>query len=474
MRDATWATAALVLGGFAALPVALAPSARASEPIGVVAVAPPPGPSPVLVELTGILRQRIAERQTGTLDAAQLRDRSGAPRTAPLAELERTFDQARLAYLEGDVSRSLRTLRPIAAELEKLPGGADVQALWTKVLMRIARTELELGRREEARATLEALLRGAPDLAVDPSLVPARLAEEIERERAALQALPAGTLVVGASAAGARVYVNGRLAGAAPVRLDLPRGRCRVAGTTETSQVGPFDVEIREGSREVLLDFSIPEALRPWAGQGVAARTDERSRTLLAVGHQLQLDRVVGVAEDGESQFVLASVYDVRRGRLEREARLRLVDRAFPAGGDTALADFIVNGRTDSPLVLVPGPPVSAPARAQETGGSPVASQALRWSPVVTGLATVAFTAAALVQVRTAQESYDRATQFRGVNGLGTFHDVATYNGYVSTGDAAKGRAGGYWTGAALCAAATGILGYVSYRRTGEVGPVRF
>jgi hypothetical protein len=31
-----------------------------------------------------------------------------------------------------------------------------------------------------------------------------------------------------------------------------------------------------------------------------------------------------------------------------------------------------------------------------------------------------------------------------------------------------------YWTAAGVSAAATAILGYVSYRRTGAVGPVRF
>jgi hypothetical protein len=487
MLGATCSTRTLVAWAIAAVPVALATRAVASESLGVVAVAPPPGPSASLLEATEVLRGRIAERHAGTLDVEHLRARSAPPRSVPLPELERAFDQARLAYLEGDVERSMRALRQIAEALERLPGGPEVQALWTKVVMRIARTELDLGRRDDARATLARLLRGVPDLAVDPALVPARLVEELERERAALQALPVGTLVVSASIPGAQVFVNGRGVGAAPVRVGVPRGRCRVVGTTETSQVGPIDVEVGEASQEVLLDFTVPEALRPWSGQGLAARAEERQRLLLAVGDHLALDRVVGVAfvAEGGATYLLASLYDVRRRVMEREARLLLADGAIPRGGDAALAEFIVSGHTESPLVQVPGPPALAAAPPPAAPGrlaiaqpaersSPAASPALQWSPVVTAVGAVAFTTAAVLQLHSASDSYDRATRFRAENGLGTFHNVSTYNGYVAEGDAAKGRAALYWTGAGICFAATAILGYVNYRRTGELGPLGF
>ena len=51
---------------------------------------------------------------------------------------------------------------------------------------------------------------------------------------------------------------------------------------------------------------------------------------------------------------------------------------------------------------------------------------------------------------------------------------VSQYQSLVSDGDSAKSRAyiGG---GAAVgCAVAAGVLGYLSYKQTGEIGPFRF
>lgn len=465
-------TCALVAAAIAAVPVAFAPPARAADSLAVVAVAPPPGPDPALLDLTDVLRRRIAEQQAGTVDPLHLLERTAVPPGQSLPALERTFDQARGVYLEGDVERSLRMLREVADALEQHPAGGEPQAFWARAMLRIARTELDLGRRDAARTSLERLLRGVPDLSVDPLLVPARLVEEIERARAARLALPVATLVVTSSAPGAQVFVDGRALGAAPVRVALPAGPCRVAGATETSQIGPLDVEVGEAGREVLLDFAVLEALRAGAGRGLAATAEERPRRLIAAGALLGLDQVVSVALDGPD-YVLASVWDVRRGGLEREGRLRLAGGTYPARGDAALADFIVSGRTDSPLVLVPGlaapePSVPAPIAA------PAASAAWRWTPVAVAAATVGFTALAALQVRDAQDAYDRATRVRAQNGLTTFRNVATYNGYVAECDAAKRRAVLYWTGAGLGAAATAILAYVGYRRTGELGPWRF
>jgi hypothetical protein len=474
MAGASCSTRALVALGIAAVAVGFAP-AQASESLGVVAVSAPPGPAPALLDMTEQLRQRIAERHEGALGPSQLLERIAPPTSEALSALERALDQARQAYLEGDVERTLRMLRQVAEALERHPGGDPVQALWARALLRTARTELDVGRRDAARATLERLLRGAPDLSVDPLLVPARLVEELESVRAALRALPARTLVVASSDPRASIFVNGRALGAPPVRLELPVGRCRVAATTERSQVGPFEAEVGDKGQEILLDFAALESLREGSGRGLALAAEERPRRLLALGEQLGLDRVVGVAADGASEYVLASVLDVRRGVLEREARLRLVGGAFPAGGEAALADFIVRGRTDSPLVLLPGMEVRAPTvPVSVEAPSSAASQALRWAPVATAAAVVGFAAAAVFQGRAAQDAYDRATQYRADQGLATFRSVATYNGYVSEGDAAKQRAAGYWVGAGLCAAATAVLGYWSYRRTGEVGPVRF
>jgi hypothetical protein len=475
--------------------VALATAAALSLPIGagadglgVLAAAPPPGPGGAVQEVTDRLRERIAERDPETLSPDQLRARVAAPAPgSALPDLVRAYEQARAAYLGGDFERSLAVLRQVAETLQGTPGTPDVHALWTKVMLRLARTELELGRAESARSTLERLVRAEPDLTADPSLIPARLAEAIEHERARLRALPVGTLVVTSSTPAAHISVEGRDVGTAPLRLDLPQGRYHVMGWTETAQVGPLSTDLGAGEHEVALDFDIVEALRPWSGLGLAA-TAGNSALLARAGRHLGVERIVAVSfvEEQGSTYAVAALHDVRRARLEREARLRLVGGAVPAGGEVALAEFIVDGHTDSPLVLVPGafaggadlsavpraPEAMAPPRAGAPG--PFARQALRWTPVATATAGVALAALAVVQLRSAQDAYDRARRHRATVGLATAADVTTYNIYVAAGDAAKGKANQLWLGAGACAVATALVGWVGYHRTGELGPIRF
>jgi hypothetical protein len=48
------------------------------------------------------------------------------------------------------------------------------------------------------------------------------------------------------------------------------------------------------------------------------------------------------------------------------------------------------------------------------------------------------------------------------------------YMTLLSDGDAARGKALIGGGAAAACAVTSGILGYLSYRKTGEIGPFRF
>ncbi len=344
----------------ACVATALVVATRASgaESIGVLAVAPAPGPGAELVEVTQRLEQRIAERSAGALDARQLRDRmTGSVPGATLPELERASEAARLAYLHGEYERSVGMLRDVIDQLERLPAGSEVFAQWTKAMMRLARTELDLGRPESARATIERVVRAEPSVVVSSSVHPARLVEEVERARAALNAAPKGTLVVTSSAPGARVYVNGRDVGTTPVRLALARGRHRVSGASGSSRAGPVVAEVAEAVSEIHLDFEIPGLLRPALGPGLALPPGDRARHIVAAGGHLGLDRVVAVAiaEESGIPYVAAALFDVRRGALEREGRVRLTGHMLPEGGDAALAEFLVTGRASSPLVEIPG-----------------------------------------------------------------------------------------------------------------------
>ena len=181
------------------------------EGLGVLAVAPEPGPGPELVEMTLRLRERVAALHPATLDAEQLQERMREPLPAvSLAELDRAYEGARTAYVSGDHEGSVRALRTILQQLEALPESEEVFKRWTRTTLRLARSELNLGREEDARASIDRLLRAAPDAEVDLSLYPQSFALRVDAARAILAAAPRHHLSVEASAKGARVFVNGR------------------------------------------------------------------------------------------------------------------------------------------------------------------------------------------------------------------------------------------------------------------------
>lgn len=480
-----------------ALAVAVAPRLDGvpGDRVGVLAVAPPPGPGPELVEITLDLRQRLAEHHAGVLDVRALRERMAGPADgASLAELGRALEGARAAYVSGDHEGAIRTLRAIVVDLGKLPDGEEALALWTTAMLRLARYELNLGREEAARAVIAQVVRAAPELALDRAEHPARLASEVDRARAALAAAPRSPVRITASAEGVRVFVDGRDAGAAPLTLALPRGRCRITGSRGGLRVGPLALEVGDGEHEVLLDFTVAEALRPTGGPGLALPEADQARQLVVAGAHLGLDQLVAVrfVEDAGARHVVGSLYDVRRGMLVREARVRLSNGGFPVGGSSSLAEFLTTGRLTTSLVqvrepreaasLAMAPPRASPASPlvpAGTGAPPATrSRALGWTAVATGVAALGLAYLGLRDARAARASYDAARNevhpAAWADGLATDARIVEYNRYVTEGDSARRRATLSFAAAGVSAASMGIIGYIHYRRTGDFGPFRF
>jgi hypothetical protein len=176
--------------------------------------------------------------------------------------------------------------------------------------------------------------------------------------------------------------VSGRDLGTAPVSVVLVRGSYRVSGAAGALSVGPFPVDLGAAGAEVLLDLSVPEALRPDDGPGLALPLAGRGGAIAAASAHLGLDHVVAVslAEDAGSSYLVASLHDARSGALERECRVRRASGALPAGATAAIADFIVTGRVATGLVELPGEPpgaalgVSVPPRLPASPGPPRAT----------------------------------------------------------------------------------------------------
>ncbi len=462
--------------------------------LGVVAVAEPPGPSPELAELTHQLRAVTAERTQGVLEASQVRDRMmGQPATSTLAELDRAYAGSLATYQNGDFAGAARTLRGVIEDLEKLPDGPETFSQWTRAMTRLARTEQTLGHRDQAHEIMEQLVRAAPGIKVDPNQYPPSFSKQIEEVHAQVKALPVHRLTVQATAKGVRVFVGGREVGGAPLVISLPRGRYRVSGSAGSLRVPSTTVDLSAENQTVTLDFAFAEALRPAGGPGLALPEKKQAKALITAGAYMGLDRLVAAsfAKAGDVEYLVGTYYDVRKGMMLREGRVRLSNRSAPPGGLTALASFLVTGQQSSLVAATALPPASSVERSsakpslevQPRAGAditPIAavekpSKILGWTAVGTGVIAVGFGAFAVVKGFSARGKYADARAMLEPDGtLSLSADPSRYNQLINEGDSARASSYG-GTGVAVGAAAlTGILGYLSYKQTGEVGPFRF
>jgi hypothetical protein len=469
----------------AALLLVLSPAAAAAEEVvGVLAVAEPPGPGAELAGATEQLREAIAARVPGVLATAALRERMvGRSPPSSLAELERAHAGAIAAHAAGEFEASIRTLRAVVDALEALPEGAEAFAQWTRAMLRLARSEQELGRRAEAQAVLERLLRADPDVRADARHYPPSFAALVEDARARLGSLGVRRLAVEAGP-GARIFVEGREVGSSPVSLSLPPGRYRVSALRGAVRAPAVVADLSEEDRAVELDLSLVEVLRPDGGPGLALSAPDRPLELVRAASRLALDRAVATSllRDGDVGYLVAALHDVRRGKVEREGRLRLAAGAPPPGGIEALAAFLATGQasalvstpTGPTLSLEARPPASAPAGPLGPAGPVARARSWRWA-AIGGLATAVAAGFTVHYARGATDRYDEARAM--LDGGGRVRpglSLVEYNRTISFGD--RDRASAYWAGAATGAAlaATAVISYLTWRHNGEVGTIRF
>jgi hypothetical protein len=445
-------------------------SAAAADPesLGVVAVAEPPGPSPALAELTAQLRTACAVETQGVLETRQLQERMGEAPSASASELDRAYSGALATYHGGDYEGSIRSLRAVIADLEKLPDGPDVFGQWTRAMLRLARAEASLGRKVESDEILDRLIRANPNVKADPAQYPPSFQEQIDKRRAQLGNLPKRKLEVSSARKGVKVFVEGREVGTAPVTLSLPPGRYRVSGAANALRVAARVIDLSSQDEKVALDFEMAEALRPGAGPGLAlpAKTaDESARGVITAGAWLGLDRVLAarLGVDSGTTFLNASLYDVRRGALEREGSIRLGpgNLAAPAAL-TELARFVIRNERCLSCII--------PAQASAGTGT---FNYKGWGAFGAGVLFVGLGGFAVYEGIASQGNYISASNLL-VNGMLPTDRRADYDAYLRSGDAARTTAFITGGGAIVAAGVAGVLGYLSYKQNGEIGPFRF
>lgn len=464
--------------------LALGAPAAAIESLGVLAVAEAPGPDEALAVLAGALRPALAERTAGVLTAAELRDRmTGSAGAEPLETLDADYQAALAQHGGGDFEGSIRALRGLLARLERSPGGDAIHVRWTQVMLRLARSEQAVGRRSEAQVLLEKLLRVEPEALVDPRLYPPGFQRLVEDVRAEVKALATRRLTVDARP-GARIYLERRAVGQAPMALELPPGRYRLSAALGAVRSREVVVDLSAEDLVIQVDLALAEVFRPEAGPGLAIPGGQGTGRLLAAAAWLGLDLLVAMrtgAEDGRP-FLAAALHDVRRGTTVREARVWLEDGALTPALAQALAAHLLTGE-ESPLVE--GGPILEPpfrlggaeprdplAAAPSTQGS----RAVGWTAIGSGVAAAVLAGIAVAQIHGANKAFGDARSMLDETGQNVKapYTLAQYNAAIRRGDRARSLAIGTGVGAGVAALATVVMGWVSYRSTGEIGLLRF
>ncbi len=496
--------------------LAFALPAGAAETLAVLSVAGPPGPSADLGEMTHQLRAACRDRTAGVVDAPELRARLlGQRSNASLVELERAYGGALATYQNGEYEGSLRTLRAIVDDLEALPESVEVYAQWIRALLRLAHAEATLGHAARARAAMERVVALEPRRQPDPEQYSPTYRQEFDAARARVAERPRRRLTVTALGQPGTVYVDGRPSGSTPVTIALPAGRYRIGGSAGTLRVPSAWVDLRSEGRGVVLDFSLAEALRANAGPGLALAGPARAAGIVRAGAWLGVDKVLAasVLADGEVQFLVGSLYDIRRGALMREGRVRMTAGAVPSASLGALAAFLLTGQQSSvvetstpeappvpqpaasaaptvelrtgkapvdPLVALPLPATAA-VSAPPSPSPPSARLGITPRPWMRPAAWAAGTTAVLLAGFATYEGISAAGSYREARDMlrsdGTFSpgtSSAPYYAKVDSADSAARRAYVSAGGALLMAAVAGVLWYVSGEPQPAAPTVRF
>lgn len=348
-------------------------SAAAAERLAVLAVHDPPAPDGELTELAHQLRAASMERIAGVLTAPEMRDRlAGKSGGATVQELDRAFGGALAVYQNGEFESAARTLRAIIDDLEDLPESEAVWSQWTRATMRLSHVHLSMKQLEELDAVQVALLKVDSTHQLDPVLYAPGFRAHFEELRQRVRAMPKRRLTVTARGRAGSIYVSGRDVGPTPATVILPAGSYRVAGAAGALRIPSFTVDLSGEDRAVVLDFALAETFRPGAGPGMVLPAAERAAAIIRAGAWLGVEKLVVASRgsEGGAQFLVGSIYDVRRGALLREGSVRLLSGSVPAANLGALASFLLTGqssrevldRTRDPQAVRSPPPRAVPA----------------------------------------------------------------------------------------------------------------
>lgn len=332
-----------------------------------MAVADPPGPGAEVAEAARQLRDACRERSSGVLEIQELKSRLvGETTGATLEEIDRIGDGALVEYQAGRYEHAIRALRAVIADLEKLPESSEIHERWIKALLLLAHAEETLGHSHLARAAMERVVAVEPHYQPDPEQYSPTYRRTFESVRARVAARPRRKLTVTSLGAPATVYLDGRAWGTTPVTVVLPAGRYHLGAARGSVRVPSTWVDLRAEDQSLMLDLSLAESLRMNGGPGLALDGSSRPNGIVRAGVRLEVQQVlaVSVVVERQVQLLVGSLYDIDRGALVREGRVRMSAGAIPTQHLGSLATFLLTGRQVEGVETSTPPPAGAIADA--------------------------------------------------------------------------------------------------------------
>jgi hypothetical protein len=273
------------------------------------------------------------------------------------------------------------------------------------------------------------------------------------------------------------VFVDGRPVGAAPVSVRVSAGSHRIGAIAGSLRVPGVEVDVGSDGADVTLDVELAAAVDVNAGPALSLGSPGSEVALVKVGAWLEAERVLATSVTTEAgvSFLSGALYDVRRGALLREGRVRTAAGLAAPEHIAALSTFLLTGQPSAAVLAPRAAAAQAPGAldlsATATSRAPIRPAWLRRSAVGSAAAAVgagAFAVHQLLAARGASRAADALVRADGT----IVGDPAAYS---RNRDAAASARRNAWVGAAgtaVFAAAAGALGYLSWERGEPV--VRF
>lgn len=362
-----------------------APALEAAEPLGRVLVVP-------FVPVRGEVDARAAEAVTAyvvgafsdSVDAVRADAAAAAPPSAP-STLAKRIAEAEALEDARNIEAAIAARQSVVEAIHAGAAGPEAALRLAEALHALARAQMWAGADAAARATLAEAVRVQGDLRPDARAYSRLYRRWVSEAIAEARAAPRGLLTVDASVPGARVELDGRDLGAAPVvakGVVVGRHLVRVHAPGRPASLAAVDVRATGDNRHVAAlgalvgGETVASVAADLRANTLAPKTVEAAR---AAGRHAAAERVLvaGLVKNDLKIRVRAALVDVGSGHVQVLEPLDLDEGLL-----TAEADVLRLARAAEAGITKPTP-VGAIAKLDRTRALGAVARTVSGAPVL-------------------------------------------------------------------------------------------